>query len=373
MSNVLLDRETIGYAGRLRQHASHEQLVHRGVVPSHRAPIDAIIVPAARDVDRLAPAVRLAAELDCPVVALCSWGAQAAAIRSTMWGGTVIAVDVRDKSDRLPLLTTVMLDGSHFARASDTSLKRNLGLALTRMVGWQRVLFLDDDITELDPAVVERAASLLDSYGTVALDNLGYPDNSVVCHANRDTGGVQSTFVGAGAMLFPASRATSFFPDIYNEDWFFLLDGERITDIAVHGTFEQAQYDPYANPKRAGDEEFGDCLAEGIFALLDNGAKIGDADRRYWREFLAERGALIDAIIRKAPAANGSVLRRQRIAAALRASKASLQGIEPEMCVRYLDNWRIDCARWRDYIEHLPQGLSVGRALTHLKLALSEV
>jgi hypothetical protein len=373
MTDVLLGTGTAGHAGRPRQHASHRQLANRAVTPSRRAPIDAILVPAARDVARLVPAVRLAEQLGCPVVVLCSSAAQAAKIRAIRWAAIVIAVDVRDKSDRLPLLTTAMLDGTRFARASDTSVKRNLGLALTRVAGWQRVLFLDDDITGLEAAVIERAASLLDDFGTVALDNLGYPDNSVVCHANRDTGGEQSTFVGAGAMLFPASRATAFFPDIYNEDWFFLLEGERITDVAVHGTFEQAPYDPYANPKRAGDEEFGDCLAEGIFALLDNGAKIGDADRRYWRDFLAEREALIDAIIRRSPGAHVSTLRRQRIAAALRASKDSLRGISPEMCVRYLDNWRIDRARWHDYIENLPQGLPVERALDLLKLRLSEV
>ena len=138
------------------------------------------------------------------------------------------------------------------ARPVDTSLKRNIGLAVTRMTGWQNVLFLDDDITGVRGDELRRAASLLDTFDIVGLHNLGFPDNSVVCHANRDTGGRQSTFVGAGAMLFRAGRVTSFFPHVYNEDWFFLLDGERLINVTVQGTYRQARFDPYANPRRAG-------------------------------------------------------------------------------------------------------------------------
>jgi glycosyltransferase involved in cell wall biosynthesis len=57
--------------------------------------------------------------------------------------------------------TSRMLAGTRFERRTDTSLKRNVGLLLARSVGWQRIVFLDDDITVEDPADLRRAVALL--------------------------------------------------------------------------------------------------------------------------------------------------------------------------------------------------------------------
>jgi hypothetical protein len=43
----------------------------------------------------------------------------------------------------------------------------------------------------------------------------------------------------------------------------------------------QEPYEPFRTTDRARGEELGDCLAEGIYALLDDGGKVGDADRRF--------------------------------------------------------------------------------------------
>ncbi len=194
-----------------RQHSSHRALIHRDVRPAGEARVDAVVVPATRPATGLTPALRLAARLGCPLVALCSQGADATSTRALAWetGIDAVAVDL-PPTTRLPRLrTSALLADGPFARHSDTSLKRNIGLALTRMTGWNRILFLDDDIDQVDDTVVRRAAALLPEYGAVGLRNLGYPDNSVVCHANRDLGnGPQDTFVGAGALLVPDRQVT---------------------------------------------------------------------------------------------------------------------------------------------------------------------
>ena len=351
------------------QHSTHQRLL---VEPptGERARVDAIIVPAARDVGRLREAVRLAQKLDCPLVAVCSQGADAKTVRAKSWEvpATIVAVDLPPQVNLPRMLTSTMLARTPFLRRADTATKRNLGLALTRMTGWQRVLFLDDDISGLRAPAVERAAGLLPGFGAVGLANTGYPDNSVVCHANRDTGGEQGTFIGGGALLFPAERTTSFFPDIYNEDWFFLLDHRKLTDVAVHGRFDQAQFDPYPNPRRAAQEEFGDCLAEGLFALLDDGYTLDRADLRYWRSFIPARGRLIGEILARVPQAPASALRRQQMSVSLWAAQKSLFRVEPEMCVAYLDAWRHDRVRWQRFIERLPQAVSTEQALGVLGL-----
>jgi hypothetical protein len=365
MTQALLTRRRPG------QRATHRPLLRAAGFPTGSASVDAVIVPAARDASRLRPAARLAADLGSPLVVLCSQDADAGAVGEATRDipADLNAVDVRDVR-ALPLFHTgAVLAGTPFARRTDTSVKRNLGLALARMTGWQRILLLDDDISRVKAADVTRGASLLDNGGVVGLDNVGWADNSVVCHANRDTGGAQGTFVGAGAMLIPGSRATSFFPDVYNEDWFFLLDGERLTDVTVHGEFAQARFDPYVNPSRAGKEEFGDCLAEGIFALLDDGLTVAAANRPFWRDFLADRDTFIETVMRRLPTAPGmSVFRRTQVAAALRAARASLSEITPDLCCGYLAAWRRDRHRWREWVVGLPQGLSIDKALLHLDI-----
>ena len=82
----------------------------------------------------------------------------------------------------------------------DLSLKRNLGLLIARTAGWERILFLDDDIDVPNPSELEVVAAAADQFDAVGLHNTGFEDNSVVCHALRHIGGKQDTFVGgAGA------------------------------------------------------------------------------------------------------------------------------------------------------------------------------
>ena len=356
---------------RRAQSPSHHLLLERPPPATRRTPVDGIIVPSARPGSRLRPAMTLAAGLDCPLLVLCSRQAKTADVlaEAAEYGATVHAVDM-DTVHALPqLLTTALLADTPFLYPRDSPAKRNLGLAVAAMAGWRRILALDDDIDCLDPATVERAATLLDDYDFVGMDNDGFPDNSVVCHAIRDTGGVQDTFMGSGALLFGADRTSSFFPEVYNEDWFFYLTDSGLARCAVSGLFAQARFDPYANPKRAGGEEFGDCLAEGIFALLDTGRTIADADHAFWAAFLADRGRIIDEVLHRLPGADVSVFRRAQIAAAMRAARDNLRRITPAFCVNYLGAWRHDRDTWRQWIASLPRTGTVEQALAHLGIS----
>ena len=194
--------------------------------------------------------------------------------------------------------TSRLLGGTVFARRTDLSAKRNLALMLSRMSGWSRILFLDDDITGLNPNDMRKASGLLDTHNAVGLRIGGFPDHSVVCHAYRQAGGEQQSFIGGGALVVELNRAGSFFPDIYNDDWFFLLDGHKsLQPVAVTGQVIQYPYDPFRNPDRARTEEFGDVLAEGIYWLLDQGKPIADADEAYWAGFLVKRRRFISDVL----------------------------------------------------------------------------
>ncbi|MBL7262083.1 hypothetical protein [Paractinoplanes lichenicola] len=332
---------------------------HRGLI-SAAAPrdlgvrVDAIIVPSGRHEAALREAARLASELECLLLVLSSKSSRARRVADSLGGvdAEVIAVDFpREPIARLPALeTSTILNNSRLRRRTDTSAKRNLGLVVARMAGWDRVVFLDDDILVPDANDLLRAAALLDTCDAVGLRVGGFPDNSVVCHANRDTGAEQDTFVGGGAMAVATDRIDSFFPEIYNEDWFFLTDDTTLRPVGQTGIALQKDYDPYANPDRARDEEFGDVLAEGLFALFDDGGKIGDATEDYWREFLAARLSLITEI--KARCRPESAL-DQQMRASLTAAGGRLQFITPRDCMVYIGAWQRDRERWRRFVRKL--------------------
>ncbi|WP_433828233.1 hypothetical protein ACQP2E_02265 [Actinoplanes sp. CA-015351] len=313
-------------------------------------------MPTARPTPTLRHAMHLARTLGCPIIALCSLKATAAQTRqlADSLGAAVLALDVDESLLPLaPTGTNQLLDRHGFASGSDLSLKRNIGTALARSSGWQRVLFLDDDIV-VRRSLLPLAVGLLDHHRTVGLSNEGFKDNSVVCHAYRAVGGRQDTFIGGGAMMINPQRTASFFPNIYNEDWFFLLgDGAPLQATRV-GIMQQRRFDPFADPHRAATEELGDTLAEGLFWYLDSGDDPDITSTAYWRRRLAHRRQLIRVVRAHA---TGHAKRHGRpdllrppLFAALRRSKQ----ISAELCCEFVEAWQADLAEWRGFLGRVP-------------------
>jgi hypothetical protein len=341
----------------LDHHGSHRDLLWAADDSSRKRGVDAIIVPTARPPAYLDKAVVLARSLPCTLVTLHStrWTSAASAARRLPRDVDLLAIDVPDPAHlRLPVWeTSRLLAPTVFKRRTDISAKRNMALVLSRMLGWSRVLFLDDDIFELDPDDVRRASGLLDTYNAVGLHVGGFPDHSVVCHAYRQAGGSQQSFIGGGALAVHLERSNSFFPDIYNDDWFFLLNGDKgLQPVGVTGAVRQFPYDPFRNPDRARAEEFGDVLAEGIYWLLDQGRLVTDANRAHWAKFLVKRKDFIWRVLKmvEQDGTLGSADRTRRIAA-LKGSLGRLELITPEFCERYLRAWAADRQRWQRHLK----------------------
>jgi hypothetical protein len=332
--------------------------------------VDAVIVPAARPVDCLRGAMRLAWELDAPIVALCTRSASAteALALGRETGARTVAIDVHGTDDLLPdFSTTALLAGTEFWSKTDVSLRRNLGLVIAKVAGWSRILFLDDDISRLDAADAQAAASLLDHHAAVGLENKGFPDNSVVCHAYRDVGEQQDAFIGGGALAVDPCRTTSFFPRIYNEDWLFLHGDKGPGRLAVTGAVFQRPYSPYADAGRARREEFGDCIGEGLYWLLDSGLRVDAADAAFWRDFLQRRRRFLEHVLCRAPSLPAGD-ERDRLIAAVEAARGAGFSITPKLCLDYVRAWRADLMAWRAYTADLPARAAIEDCMTALGL-----
>jgi hypothetical protein len=337
-------------------HGSHRSLLNEHPEIAHPLDVDAIIVPTNRNAAMLESAIQLASKLRSTLVVLCSMWSSAKDVAEAVKGKGVglIAVDIsRLPAGLVPSFETCqVLASARFERKTDTSLKRNFGLLLARLIGWQRIVFLDDDIRVPEATDLRAAVGLTDDYAGVGLAIEGMPDNSVVCHAFREAGGAQEMFIGGGALAVGTRSMTSFFPNIYNEDWFFLLDENGLRPTAITGRAIQKEYDPFRE-QRARGEELGDCLAEGLFWLLDNGRSLQDATEGHWKGFLRARREFITDVIGMVERMDGEPTQRHRMLQALKAARGRNHSIKPELCVDFVKAWRNDRARWSDHLEKM--------------------
>jgi hypothetical protein len=161
-------------------------------------------------------------------------------------------------------------------------------------------------------------------------------------------------------MAVSPTTSYSFFPNIYNQDWFFIMgmgDGLR---VAVTGVMKQQQYDPFEDSDRARREEFGDCLAEGLFWLLDHGLPLKRADVDHWMGFLGRRAFFIGCLSDEIAKGKLDQAETERIQASLATAWNTLKEIDSRLCVEYVDRWRRDLNTWRLFLAERPVSLDGG-------------
>jgi hypothetical protein len=188
-----------------------------------------------------------------------------------------------------------------------------------------------------------------------------------VCHARREVGEYQGVFVSGSALAVDCRVPFDFFPDLYNEDWLFFHRDAAEGRLATPGSLaEQLAYDPFADPQRAASQEFGDVIAEGLYALLHDGRGTEAADEEFWGQFLQSRNAVLDDVIRRLPAARPGL--RVEISKAIGAAQQVLWDITPKMCSEYVAAWQRDLGRWGKLLANLRAASSAESALGAMKL-----
>jgi hypothetical protein len=366
-------------AGSVRQLGTHRKLVNQTEQREldTELKLDAIIVPASRPAQNLEQAITLAQATHCTLLILCSRRVVPGEVHQLLAqrsfnDAIVVSLpdDYRHELLDFRALASIKddLPTACSYRVTDLSTKRNLGLILARMLGWQRIFFLDDDIRDINPADVHSTVSMLGSYPTAGMRVTDYPDNSVVCHAHRMTGGMQDVFVTGAALAVDCQQNSGFFPDIYNEDWLFFYDAasaERLGSSRREVT--QLRYNPFADPRRAAWQEFGDMLAEGLYAMLDFGISMDHATSEYWSYFLDARRRFFDAIIRRSETVSPEII--EELLRSVEAARECSAEISPELFERYIWLWRQDLRDWGQRVAGIRQMPSLDVALQALGLA----
>jgi glycosyltransferase involved in cell wall biosynthesis len=361
-----------------RQFQTHLQLLAH-TSARLRTSLDAIIVPASRPAANLDHAVTLARAANCQLVVLCSLKAQATEVNELLALRNftqAVTVDLPEgyTIPKLDLVTSnppsLDLPDSCINPNGDLSIKRNIGLLLARMVGWERIFFLDDDIRDLDSSDLREVATMLGPYAAVGMRAIDFPDNSVVCHGHRKTGGYQDVFISGSVLAVHCAEEVAFFPEIYNEDWFFFYHAAAARRLGRHyRDATQLCYDPFANPQRAAGQEFGDVMAEGLYGLLHYRIGADRATRDYWQTFLDSRMRFLEAVLARSEMVEPYL--RKRITSSIETAMAWSGQINPSMCENYIALWKQDLDTWQQRMKDAPGWLSAKAALRELGLAPS--
>lgn len=328
--------------------------------------LDAVVVSASRPAANLRSAMRLAAGLGCRLVALCSGAARPGDVLRLAAGVPGLRHAVVPVPAGYGVGSVRFRTDAHQVRAGrlgDLSTKRTVGLLLGHRAGWESVLFLDDDIRALGPATVRRAVGALVPGGAAGMPAREFPDNSIVCHANRRTGYEQDVFVSGSALVVDCGRITSFFPRIYNEDWMFLAPAIAAGAVSEVGMCRQLAYEPFEDPERAATQEFGNVVADGLMSAMHQG-DLGAALRPdFWAAYLPRRKDFIGGIARRTRGDDHAVL------AALAAAERRRAAISPAELVAYVADWRRDLDGWQDGLARMSRGLPFRAVLRALALA----
>ncbi|MBT0767826.1 hypothetical protein KIH74_02760 [Kineosporia sp. J2-2] len=290
--------------------------------PGSGAALGGIVVPTGRDFRRTRAGLEFAAGLasahGCALVVIHSREARAGDFPEDLrrsLGSKLVLIDLDQVHPSWrPPLASAGHPLSRLHRSNDVAVKRNLGVMLAHRLGWEYLLFLDDDISALATGPTLNPDYLSHALRTMTADErlqavgwplVGFDDNSVVGHARPLAGLSQDVFIGGGALLVRCSRQTAFFPEnIYNEDWLFLIQTLASAPdyqhaVANAGAVHQAPYEAF-DPLRARSEEVGEIIGEGLMNLVeDHGPGFAPLmSGRYWKRVMAGRRALLRRIIR---------------------------------------------------------------------------
>jgi glycosyltransferase involved in cell wall biosynthesis len=361
-----------------RQFQTHLQLLAY-TSARRRASLDAIIVPASRPAIYLDHAVTLARAVNCQLVVLCSLKAKADEVNELLALRNFTRAVVVDLPESYVLPKVDLVTSKPFSLDlpdncvnpnGDLSIKRNIGMLLARMVGWERIFFLDDDIRDLDSFDLREAATMLGPYGAVGMRAVDFPDNSVVCHGNRKTGGYQDVFISGSVLGVHCAEAVAFFPEIYNEDWFFFYHAAEARRLGRHDRdATQLCYDPFADPQRAAGQEFGDVMAEGLYGLLHYRIGADHATRDYWQTFLDSRMRFLKTVLARSEGVEPYL--RKRITLSIETAMKWSRQIDPSMCEHYIALWKKDLDTWEQRLKDVSRQRSARAALGELDLVAS--
>lgn len=227
----------------------------------------------------------------------------------------------------------------------DLPAKRNYALWYARRHRFNRILLLDDDIRGLQSTTFAAGAIALQDFVVSGFFVDDFPDTSVIGHIEIQSGLPVSTFLSGSCLFIRLDGDIGFFPPIYNEDWLFMLPHITQRHVCSLGSVRQKFYNPLADPSVALFQEFGEIIADSLFALVASNCYSERFNPTIWRKLLILRR---DWLTELATCTSNS--QHRVIVEAARAKGAE---VTEEDCVRFVGDWESDRKLWDHILQDL--------------------
>lgn len=142
---------------------------------------------------------------------------------------------------------------------------RTYAILMADKTDWNRLLMIDDDIDFGSWQKPKRDFERLDQFPFVGSNIVNMPDSSIVGYLFRASGIIDESFL-SGAYLGIRLDAVDYpFPNIYNEDWIWVLRHCSKESIPIFGSVTQLEYDWTTNAvEDALFQEIGEIVMEAI-------------------------------------------------------------------------------------------------------------
>ncbi|WP_276976910.1 hypothetical protein, partial [Flavobacterium filum] len=172
---------------------------------------------------------------------------------------------------------------------------RNFALDHSISLGYEKLLFIDDDISDIDERKVEEGFSVLKNNSFVSCILKGLEDNSIIGHIAKHVGVIDDgvKFLSGGFLFFSPATISKRFYNIYNEDWIIqLLENKKKQILLPYTVRHNVDRDVNWTLDQAIFQEFGELVVEG---LLENENAIS-MDYLFWGIIIENRIKFIQEI-----------------------------------------------------------------------------
>ncbi|MBU0578241.1 MAG: hypothetical protein ABIJ30_01210 [bacterium] len=227
----------------------------------------------------------------------------------------------------------------------DLPLKRNYALYFSRANNYSKILLIDDDIRHIDMDVLNVGSKCLYKYVLSGCFVNDFPDLSVICHLEKLAGENIIPFLSGSFLFINTYSAYSFFPKIYNEDWLFMMPHIINKSICSFGSIKQLPYDPFENPYKAEFQEFGDIIAEGLYALLSTNRYEVRFKKEIWEHIINERRETLLCLKNK--------FRDLKIQNVLESAIVTNKNISHKDCINFLSDLEKDQYTWNSFVKEI--------------------
>lgn len=224
--------------------------------------------------------------------------------------------------------------------------KRNYILLFSLLNRFSEILLIDDDVIPTTDLITD-VLSLARSYSLVGANIRGMRDVSVVGHICSLNGIVNQNFISGHFLAVNVPRAAQYyFPDLYNEDWIFILLNSLSSPAARYGSIFHLYWDPFAGTgSRTSFEEVGEVFTEGLAqSVLCRAGTAPMNCLEHWSETLSRRRIVLSAL-----ASDGLVRSMPVVAGILECARTVAAAVTPRDLLKL----------WRDYLEKLDEWLAI--------------